>query len=305
MLARGQNVFFVELVDVLRGELELLGITTSITVGEFPAPAPARVYVVLPPHEYASLEGPGIVSDGAVLARTMVVSAEQPGSEWFDRNLDWAAAGAVFDINPRGVDAYRRHGVEAALLPLGYTAAWDTSREVRDWDDGRDIDVLFLGCRSDRRDDVLARCADVFGRYSTELVISDNSRPNVATSDNFVAGADKWALLRRARVVLNLHRDDQPYFEWLRVVEAVHAGAVVVTERSTGMAPLRAGRDVVVTSAESLPWVLDHTLSDEPGLRVTRRAALETLRDRPMGAAAATLAFTAASLTNRPVPVGR
>jgi hypothetical protein len=310
VVARGQNAFFVELVEVLHREAAALGVTTSVTVGAFPPPSPTRIYVVLPPHEYASLEGPEAFADPALLGRTIVVCAEQPGSHWFDRNLTWArGAGGVFDINPRAVDVYRHYGIDARLLPLGYTRQWDSSDAVDAaehaddaWDDGRDIDILFLGSRSPRRDAVLAHCGDVLRRHRSHLVISDNDRPNVATTDDFVAGTDKRALLRRSRTVLNVHVGDEPYFEWLRVVEAMHSGAVVVSERSTGMMPLRAGRDLVVASTASLPWVLADTLADDQRLRAMRRAALDTLRGQPMGSAAAAIAFAAARLTSRPVP---
>jgi hypothetical protein len=307
VVARGQNAFFVELVDVLHREVAALGVTTSVTVGAFPPPSPSRIYVVLPPHEYASLEGPDAFADPAMLGRTIVVCAEQPGSQWFDRNLSWAhGAGAVFDINPRAVDVYRCHGIDARLLPIGYTRQWDSSEPDGPtddaWDDARDIDVLFLGSRSARRDAVLARCADVLRRHRSHLVISDNDRPNVVTTDDFVAGADKHTLLCRARTLLNVHVGDEPYFEWLRVVEAMHAGAVVVSEQSTGMLPLRAGRDLVVASTASLPWVLADALADDQRLRAMRRAALGTLRGQPMGGAAAAIAFAAARLTRRPIP---
>ena len=103
VLARGQNAFFGELAEVLHGELQSLGVATSVTIGGFPPPSPNRIYVVLPPHEYASLEGPDVLADAAVLGRTIVICAEQPETAWFDGNLPWTGgAGAGFDINPRG-----------------------------------------------------------------------------------------------------------------------------------------------------------------------------------------------------------
>lgn len=295
VLARGENAFFVELAEVLHKELQALGVDTSLTIGGFPPPDPKRVYVVIPPHEYASFEGDEALANPELLARTMLVCAEQPETPWFEGNMRWAAgAGAVFDINPRGVAGFRRRGVDASRLALGYTAEWDTRADG--WDGGRDIDVLFLGSHSARRERLLAECAGVLGRYNSRLVISDNDRPNVSTSESFLAGPEKHEVLRRARVLLNLHRDDEPYFEWLRVVEAAHGGAVVVSEHSTGVSPLRAGRDFFSTSAASLPWVLTYALENNERLSRMRRSAIATLRDRPMGGVAATLAFTAASL---------
>jgi hypothetical protein len=295
VVARGENAFFAELAAVLNKEMRALGVESSLALGAFPPPDPKRVYVVLPPHEYASLEGDAVLERPELLARTILMCAEKPGTPWFDGNLRWTAgAGAVFDINPRGVAGFRRRGVDASRLALGYTTEWDTRTDR--WDEGRDIDVLFLGSRSGRRERLLDACGEVLQRYNSRLVISDNDRPNVATSESFLAGPEKHGVLRRARVLLNLHSDEEPYFEWLRVVEAVHCGAVVVSEHSSGVSPLRAGRDFFSTSAASLPWVLSYALEHEEHLREMRRSAHDALRDRPMGSVAATLAFTAASL---------
>ncbi len=88
--------------------------------------------------------------------------------------------------------------------------------------------------------DPRSRQAPALARHRCELVISDNDSPNPATSASFVAGEDKWSLLGRSKLLLNVHRDDHsPYFEWVRVLEAIHCGAVVVSERSTAFRPAR------------------------------------------------------------------
>ncbi len=306
VLARGQNAFFVELVAALRAELGDLGVPSTVVSGAFPAPAPDRVFVVLPPHEFAALEPGSEWTNPAITARTMVICAEQPESEWFAGNVVHAArAAAVFDINLRGVAALARHGVAARLLPIGYARAWDTSTDDPDWDGGRDVDVLVLASRTHHRDEVLARCGLQLQGWRTEIVLSDNMAPNTDGSTNFVAGDDKWQLLRRTRVLLNIHRGAEPYFEWLRVIEAVHGGAVVVTEPSLDTAPLVAGRHLLVARPLALPFVLDAALRNDLRLHRLRRSALDALRARPLAAAAALLAQTAAVLTDRPLPASR
>jgi hypothetical protein len=141
---------------------------------------------------------------------------------------------------------------------------------VDEWDEGRDIDVLFLAAHSERRARVLAQCGDVLRRYTTRIAFTEG--------DPTKGVADEHTLLRRARVLLIVHRDGDTAFEWPRVMKAIHHGAVVVTERSTGMAPLRAGHDLMVSSTQALPWVLDFALGDDARLRTMRNCALETVR---------------------------
>ena len=102
--------------------------------------------------------------------------------------------------------------------------------------------------------------------YNCCLLFSDNSQPNAGGSSTFVADG-KWDLLTRAKIVLNIHQGDEPYFEWLRALDAIHAGAVVVTEHSGGIAPLVAGEHLLAAAPESLPFVLDAALRDPKAWR--------------------------------------
>ena len=52
----------------------------------------------------------------------------------------------------------------------------------------------------------------------------------------------KYETLADTRILLNVHRGDDPYFEWARVVEAVANGCVVATETSVGHRPARGRR---------------------------------------------------------------
>ena len=134
----------------------------------------------------------------------------------------------------------------------------------------RDIDVAFFAPRSERQRRVLAQCGRVLRRHSTRLVCEGES----ATT------------LRRARVVLNVHSDEDAEFDWEHATTAIHCGAVIVTERSTGMAPLRAGRDLLVSSTAALPWVLEHALKDLEQLDALRASALDTVRHAGLTVAA-------------------
>lgn len=302
VLAPRQNLFFHELVDALCQEAAAVGLRASLHVGNFPPPRPDLVYALVPPHEYFTIMHgrPGPLPE--VLKRTIFICAEQPNTPFFDSNVDLAPrGGAVFDINRSAVRAFAQQGIAAEHLQLGWTQSWD-----RAGDGERDIDVLFMGSVSDRRLRALASYARTFSRYRVELVLSDNSRPNWAASGSYHSGDRKWDLLGRSKILLNVHQGDDPYFEWLRIVQAISNGAVVVSEVSIDFAPLVAGEHLLIGEIETLDLLVETLLLDEHLRWRMRTAAYETLRtELALSGAVGRLYAVAAELAERAaVPAG-
>lgn len=274
VLAPRQNHFFVELVDTLRAEASALGARASVHVGGFPAPRADLVYVLVPPHEYFTLLHGRHGPTPHTLARTIFICAEQPDTSFFDDNLSLAPrAGAVFDINSLAVRAFRTNGIDAHHLQIGWTPGWDHLRERE-----RDIDVLFLGSISDRREAGLARAARLFSRWRTCLILADNSLPNWHAAASFRTDQEKWDLLGRAKILLNIHQGKRPYFEWLRIAQAMSNGAVVVSEHSVDHEPLEAGRHFLSGELESLGLLCEFLLSDPDRWWRIQTDAYQTIR---------------------------
>jgi len=300
VLAPRQNLFFFELVAALRAEAEAAGARTSLHLGNFPAPRPDRVYVLVPPHEYFTLMHGRRGPSPQTLKRTIFVCAEQPDTTFFEENVRLAPrGGAVFDINPFGAQSLRARGLEAEHLPLGWTEGWDRLRERE-----RDIDVLFMGCDSERRSQALGRYAEAFSRRRTCLVLSDNSQPNWKASESFRADEEKWDLLGRAKILLNIHQGESPYFEWLRIVQAMSNGAVVVSEHSVDHAPLVPGRHFLSGDVDSLGLLSELLLSDPDRWWRIQTEAYRTMRhDLPLATGVGRLTAAAARLARTaPLP---
>jgi hypothetical protein len=295
-LAEGQSQFFVELAEALVYELRLLGVTASVNIGEIPLPRKGLVHVFLPPHEYVSWSR--YRPSPELLRRSIVISAEQPETHYFDANIPLARdAGSVFDINARAVHAYRSAAVHASLFKLGYTRLWDRfegaglapdqSGSPRPEVDERDIDILFLGRLTQRRSAALASYAGIFERFRCHIALSDDSRPNLANGAAFVAGEDKRALLARSKVLLNIHGENEPYFEWLRVAEAICGGCAVVSEHSSDIAPLKWGRHLLTGGLGSLGLFCAWLVEDNARREKMRSEAYQLFRDeRPLSNAA-------------------
>jgi GT2 family glycosyltransferase len=295
-----QNWFFHELVEAIRHELDAQGIASSLNE-RFPEPSPDRIYVLVPPHEYVALEGEEVLPSDRLLARTIFICAEQPGTVHFEDNVVLASrAGAVFDINPRSVEIFKQFGLPAQYLALGYTDRWDHFERGRE----RDIDVLFLGSHSPRRARYLNAYAPILSRWNCHLQISDNSAPNTGASTSFLTD-QKWDLLSRTKVLLNLHQGEEPYFEWLRAIEAMHCGAVVVSEHSAAAGQFKPGQHIYFGAPESLGEMVDILLADPDHLAKIGATTHDYIqRSMPFAASVAELAGTARTLIARPIPVG-
>lgn len=289
--APGQNHFFVELAEALTDELAGLGVSARVASDEYPDPHRGRVTVLMPPHEYVYLTA--FRPPPAVLQRCIGISAEQPSSHHFGQNIEVARdLGAVFDINRRAVREYARHGIEAQHLPLGHTRSWDRFDHA-----DRDIDILFMGRYTDRRGRALGSYADIFERHRLHIQFWDNSRPASSGSEGFLADSVKRDLLARSKVVLSLHGDAEPYFEWLRVVEAISAGCAVVSEHSSDVAPLVPGEDFVSGGLERLGLLCAAVVDDAELREQTRRSAYAKLvRYLPMRLAARSLMEAATAI---------
>ena len=207
-----------------------------------------------------------------VLRRTIMLCADPPDAVEDDDHL-WLLrrAGVVFEIDARATAAMHRHGVRARTLRPGYSRL----RDRYDADRSRPIDVMFVGAHSLRRTKHLRQCARVLARRNCLLQFS--REPMAGAEIPSFLGDGRWPLLAQTKIVLNLHREDDTNFEWLRATDAIHAGAVVVSEHSSAISSLEPGRHLLVASVESLPYVIDRLLDDEPRLARMRADAYERL----------------------------
>ena len=269
VLSPYQNAFFFEIAEALVGALAENSVEALISTepGEHEV-THGDVFVLLPPHEYVALEGAAFVDDQRIAARTIGISAEQPHQGFFTSNAQVASRlAAVFDFSQLAVDAYRRMGIAAERLIFGHVPAWD-----RDRGGDRDVPVLYLGNQRGRRLSVLAGAADSLVRHDARLLVSDSGEPNRSTSPAFVAGDAKRDLLARTGIVVNIHQSDEPYFEWLRMIDAAHGGALLLSEPSVADAPFVSGEHYLTFADAQLGERLDELVGSRTAADVARRA---------------------------------
>jgi Glycosyl transferase family 2 len=305
VLSRWQNQFFVEIVEAIRDELDRMSVRSSLHWGGFPRERDDLVYVLIPPHEWFSLERRFHEPTTSQLARSVFVCAEQPGTAFFQDDVALGhLAGAVLDITARSAKAFSRHGLDGVQhFPLGWTPSWAHAplddEGLPSADAPRDIDVLHLGIHSPERAFALAAGARWLSQWTCRLLLSDPSHSLHEEAANFVVRERKWDLLRRSRVLLNIHVADRPYFEWLRVVQAISCGCAVVTEHSVGTEPLDT-HDILSGRAESLGLLAHALLRDDTRRMYLSRHAYARLKDElPFSRSVATLAESAQAVLVR------
>lgn len=284
--ARGQNEFFNEMVEALRDELDQIGIDSCVAIGGFPEARRGRAFVLTPPHEYFALTPASAHPTAQHLAHTVFICAEQPGTEHFDQNAELIRATGcpAFDIN--AVAARKLSsltGKPVQHFQLGWTRKWAhyDPREMTagEYAASRYIDILHLGSRSDRREETLAKAARYIHHRECRLVLGDASRPLTTANREWVGGEHKWDTLGHSRVLLNIHRDEEPYFEWLRAVQAIANGAVIVSDSSIDVSPLVPGEHFFEGPPEDLGLIADLLVHDHRLAHATASAAYELLVD--------------------------
>lgn len=266
-VARNGNAFMRDIANWLVEAAQQTGRSAELVDDHLPS-ADGSINLAVAPHEFFELfEAPTAELQRAAAA-CIGVCTEQPGTPWFHLSVDVCRRGLMtIDINPQGVAALRAVGVDAHHLPLGAVPSMSV-----DGPDRRPIDVLVLAGLDDRRGEVLAQLAPRLWHRATELRLFRFDRPVTPSTPGVVFGADKYDLLARSALLVNVHRDRSMhlppgtpiphYFEWARMVEAMANGCVVVTEPSEGYAPLQPGVHFVEAEGDGMADAIDELLGD-------------------------------------------
>jgi hypothetical protein len=301
---RRGNEFMNELLAAVAHEVAAAGVQTRLAYDGFP-PIEGRTAYVVVPHEYFELAAPENLPSAAQLSRTISFGVEQPGTQWFEHAAAYARkTAAVMDIQRSSLPELRRRGLHPEHFQIGYTEFWDTWR--RDEEVERPIDVVFMGSHNARRVAILGGYARTLWPLESRIFLPAEG-PKTRARPNYLVAEQKWELLARTKTVLTVRRDQRSFFEWVRVLEAVSNGCVVVAEHAAGTEPFVPGVHYASGSAESLALLARGLVEDEDGLRRMRLAAYDLARaELPMRPAALRLADLADRLASRPRrPVSR
>lgn len=295
---RRGSYFMTELLSTISAATAAAGHHVELVFDEFPPLRDECVYVVIP-HEFNAWGNPRGFPDPRQRARTIALCTENPGTTWFEETYSAVSQfAAAVSINRSSTAELRRRGVRCEHLQLGYSPLWDSW--LGDERVQRSIDVLYLGAADPRRDPLLGGLGrDLSSRHCQFLIppLEPRTRPR----PDFLTGTEKYDRLRSAQTLLNLHRTTSSALEWMRFLEAICNGCVVVSEPCTDSCPLVPGEHYVATSVDTIALAVNSLLDDPDRLRLMRAQAYEFVRvAMPMGPAAKLLAEIAAALPRQP-----
>ncbi|MFN3918913.1 MAG: class I SAM-dependent methyltransferase [Methylohalobius sp.] len=282
LASSGGNFFMREIGLALAQAAEGLG--AEVVLGDERDKIDPKKYdwiVVIAPHEFFTLgKGVGRISQfSRESSRLLLVNTEQPQTQWFRTAWEFfPAARAVLDINYQTAIYLRQMGVRAYFLPLGYAPVNPpeelpehpafsylpneirkvTPKSYRE----RPLDVVFIGTASPRRKAFFARHARFFAGLETFIYLPEGDRPFLPGDKRALDFAALSGLIRRAKIVLNIHRDEHPYLEWQRIVNlGILQQTLVLSEHCDFCPALHANRDYLDLPQDLIPTVCTHYLA--------------------------------------------
>jgi hypothetical protein len=274
------NHFMLEIAEIFHEGFIQNGLQSQIKLDEIPSknPPPGLIQIAIAPHEYFKLFLEPQFSATEVqefLQATYMVSAEQPLTEWFEQACDRARPSlGVLDITEHTAIEYRKRGIFTLHAPLGYATCFEAGIEQHHLPD-REYDLLFLGSNSPKRERFLSHNAALFNRHHSNIVITRLEKPKFSNTAGFFANHQRNRLLRSCKILVNVHANDNTYFEWLRVVMAIANGCLVISETSDYIEPLINGKHLIITDLDNIPAQCDYYLEHAEERDAIAHAAYE------------------------------
>jgi len=292
LVGPGTSAPAAELAHAVRGELEALGAQPRV-VRRPRDPAEGVPLLVVAPHEVLpALQAETREQFEWIVAQSLLLVLAHPSSNAWQETLPYAEhAAALLHASDAGVAAFKRLGRRVRRFPIGYNATFEAA-------DGpaaqRDVDIAFVGVTSPRRLRVLAEAAPVLAARETAIHLPDTSATPSGAVLDYLGADGRNALYARCSLVLDLHRDDDHAFGWLRAVQAICNGAVVLAEDADDHLPLQPGQHFLQIRDGDLGASVEAALDDPARLEEIRAEAGRFLRtELPLSSAAAAVAHLA------------
>jgi len=303
------NYFFQEIALLLHAALAEAGFRSTLRTDEHGGPADSDFHLIVAPHEFFPLGKGATCFHESLRDRMFFLNTEQPQTQWYDLAKGmFPHARHIFDMDCQTAASIRASGFSASHLPLGfvehfapYTADADLligpeteslGSEVRRWRDTgrplaeRPVDLSFVGEATPRRSAFFAGAAASLEKYECHLrLMPRGSVPRTSGGTQIHRRTLTSAgLSQRSKIVINIHRDREHYFEWHRIVQmGIWQRALVLTETVTETAPFVAGRDYVQAALDEMPGLIDYYLRDPRGIGEAERirnSGYEQLKSR-------------------------
>ncbi|RCK73675.1 MAG: hypothetical protein ANABAC_2748 [Anaerolineae bacterium] len=283
------NYFFNEIRDLVKEGLSQIGFSVQLADETQGFLSDTLYHVVIAPHEFFYLGQGEALRESNWPEKVILINTEQPSTKWFALAFDlFSKAYRIWDINHWAAKEIQAQGIQADYLPLGFvpdfhlfcdvtplpkhfgTIPLPESIRQRSYLNEpfikRPIDILFVGNLSHRRETIISSLGWFLSRYHCFFHFSDSSKPVLANVNTYMNTSTVIGLSQRTKILLNLHRGEDLYFEWQRIVmQGIWQRTLVISEPCEPAPPFVANKDYVEAANDELLEKLHFFLSTPQG----------------------------------------
>lgn len=254
--------------------------------------------IYLAPHEFFFLGcGPSWVRDD-VLSTACMYCTERAESSSFWQSLPLVLmARSVVDISSPLATAFSEVMPAACILPSIPSAGQSELPDVENhpllrgqkwWGAGenqgrpgaRPLDLCFFGTLTANRSRFFSRHSERLSRYENFIYLRTKKAKFELNTDSDQAGLIDVAqyVASNSTLLLNIHRDEFPYFDWHRFIhQGIGNGCAVVSERCFSNPDLVPGVHYFEEDAQHLIGLVEWLLNDVEGRDRIAQVALAAL----------------------------
>jgi hypothetical protein len=252
---------------------------------------PICIYVA--PHEFFYLgRGRNWVRED-VLRSGLMFTTEQPQTLWFDRSMLYILMSrAVIDIASQMTDVFRMAGIPALhfnpnIAPCtGWLRTDDLSHplvrvlpkqaQILETPilkfSARSIDISFFGTASEHRERFFTKNAPFFADHDAFLYYRKLDIPLLERGPHAALSRVAGHVSMHSKISLNIHRDDNGFFEWHRIVKlGIASGSVVISEPCPPHPLFKAGTHYLEEAGRHITNVVEWLLKTKDGQEEAQR----------------------------------
>ncbi|AOW48503.1 CgeB family protein [Acetobacter ascendens] len=287
------NSFIQELAECLSEYLCDAGLNAKVLTEKTPEEETPELCIFCAPHEFFFLDGNEIWKRDEIIRKSIMFNTEQPQTLWFTRGILYILMSAgvmdlcyqnlksfsdvglpVFHFDPpvkieacKLADADRKHPL-FRILPEGAKTGSTPFRPIAE----RDIDVSFFGNASRKREKFFSRSVAFFSNYQSFFYYRKADGPIPSSGVYDILSRLPRYVAENSKVALNIHRDDNCFFEWHRIVkQGMASGTIVVTEECFPHPLYKEGEHFLAETPRHMPNLIEWLIQTEDGQKEAAR----------------------------------
>lgn len=223
------NFFINDLLEKVSYCLRSLGFSNTITQDEFPSSG-SNQYIFIP-HEWVNSKKIKRLPERKILARSIGLIVENPGSPWYEECKSYKSNFPKFlFINKSAMEAFPASLKRKSLIQLFNEPSAD-QLNFEEWSK-RKFTYTFIGGADESRRKKIASLSPIIASENSYISLP-TTQLSSSPSKGQVSRLEFENILRNSKILINLHRENTQSIEWQRVLAANALGTVVISEPSS------------------------------------------------------------------------